>query len=88
MARDVLAFGEALLRLQPVDDGRLEENGLLAAYVGGAELNTCHALAGLGVSVSWFSVLPEGPLGRRILITNTLKPAKASKISARARNTS
>ena len=25
MAREVLAFGEALLRLQPVDDGRLEE---------------------------------------------------------------
>ena len=67
MGRDVLAFGEALLRLQPVDDGRLEENGLLAAYPGGAELNTCYALAGLGVPVSWFSVLPEGPLGRRIL---------------------
>lgn len=67
MAGDVLAFGEALLRLQPLDDGRLEENGLLAAYAGGAELNTCYALAGLGVPVSWFSVLPEGPLGRRIL---------------------
>ena len=67
MAGDVLAFGEALLRLQPVDDGRLEENGLLAAYPGGAELNTCFALAGLGVPASWFSVLPEGPLGRRIL---------------------
>ena len=67
MARDVLAFGEALLRLQPVDEGRLEENGLLAAYPGGAELNTCYALAGLGVPASFFSVLPEGPLGRRIL---------------------
>ena len=67
MARDVLAFGEALLRLQPVEDGRLEENGLLAAYPGGAELNTCYALAGLGVPASFFSVLPEGPLGRRIL---------------------
>jgi 2-dehydro-3-deoxygluconokinase len=67
VAGDVLAFGEALLRLQPLDDGRLEENGLLAAYAGGAELNTCYALAGLGVPVSWFSVLPEGPLGRRIL---------------------
>ena len=67
MARDVLAFGEALLRLQPVDDGRLDESGLLAAYPGGAELNTCYALAGLGVPASFFSVLPEGPLGRRIL---------------------
>jgi 2-dehydro-3-deoxygluconokinase len=67
VAREVLAFGEALLRLQPVEDGRLEEGGVLAAYPGGAELNTCYALAGLGVPASWFSVLPEGPLGRRIL---------------------
>jgi 2-dehydro-3-deoxygluconokinase len=67
VARDVLAFGEALLRLQPVDDGRLEDGGLLAAFPGGAELNTCYALAGLGVPASWFSVLPEGPLGRRVL---------------------
>ena len=67
MAGDVLAFGEALLRLQPEDDGRLEDSGLLAAYPGGAELNTCFALAGLGVPAAWFSVLPEGPLGRRIL---------------------
>lgn len=67
MAREVLAFGEAMLRLQPVDDGRLEEGGLLSAYPGGAELNTCFALAGLGVPASWFSVLPEGPLGRRVV---------------------
>jgi len=67
VAAEVLAFGEALLRLQPVDDARLEENGLLAGYPGGAELNTCYALSGLGVPASWFSVLPEGPLGRRIL---------------------
>jgi 2-dehydro-3-deoxygluconokinase len=67
VAHDVLAFGEALLRLQPADEGRLDDSGALVAYPGGAELNTCYALAGLGVSASWFSVLPEGPLGRRIL---------------------
>lgn len=67
MGGDVLAFGEALLRLQPLDDARLDENGPLSAYPGGAELNTCYALASLGVPVSWFSVLPEGPLGRRIV---------------------
>jgi 2-dehydro-3-deoxygluconokinase len=64
---DVLAFGEALLRLQPLDEGRLDECVSLAAHPGGAELNTCHALASLGISTAWFSVLPEGPLGRRIL---------------------
>ena len=67
MAGEVLAFGEALLRLQPLDDARLDDNGPLAAYPGGAELNTAYALAGLAVPVSWFSVLPEGPLGKRIL---------------------
>jgi 2-dehydro-3-deoxygluconokinase len=67
VAGDVLAFGEALLRLQPAGDARLDENGPLDAYPGGAELNTCYALAGLGARTSWFSVLPEGPLGRRIL---------------------
>ena len=38
-----------------------------AAYPGGAELNTCHALASLGLRCAWFSLLPEGPLGRRVL---------------------
>ena len=42
---DVLAFGEALLRLQPEGDVRLEEAQRLALHVGGAELNSCCALA-------------------------------------------
>ena len=65
----MLAFGEALLRLQPLGDERLEEATQFHAYVGGAELNTCHALASLGRNAAWFSVLPEGPLGRRVLYT-------------------
>lgn len=67
MARDVLAFGEALLRLQPREDARLEDAGPLDAYPGGAELNTCYALSSLGARAAWFSVVPEGPLGRRVL---------------------
>lgn len=67
MAHDVLAFGEALLRLQPQGDSRLEDAALFHAYPGGAELNTCHALASLGLKVAWFSVVPEGALGRRVL---------------------
>jgi len=67
VSHEVLAFGEALLRLQPSGDERLEEAALFHAHVGGAELNTCHALASLGRNVAWFSVLPEGPLGRRVL---------------------
>jgi 2-dehydro-3-deoxygluconokinase len=67
MGHDVLAFGEALLRIQPQGDQRIEDASSFAAYPGGAELNTCAALASLGLSVAWYSALPEGPLGRRIL---------------------
>ncbi len=67
MAHDVLAFGEALIRLQPTGDERLEDAPRFHAYVGGAELNTCCALSSLGLKVAWFSVLPEGPLGRRAM---------------------
>ncbi len=67
MGYDVLAFGEALLRIQPEADARLEDATRFSAHVGGAELNTCHALANLGLNAAWFSVLPEGPLGRRVL---------------------
>jgi 2-dehydro-3-deoxygluconokinase len=64
---DVLAFGEALLRLQPEGEGRIEDAARFLAHPGGAELNTCVALAGLGLRSAWFSVVPEGPLGRRVL---------------------
>lgn len=67
MSHDVLAFGEALLRLQPEGDERLEQAQRFLAHTGGAELNTCCALANLGLRSAWFSVLPEGPLGRRVL---------------------
>jgi len=56
-----------MVRLQPEGDHRIEDAPRFAAYPGGAELNTCVALAGLGLRSAWFSVLPEGPLGRRIL---------------------
>jgi 2-dehydro-3-deoxygluconokinase len=62
-----VAFGEALLRLQPSGEGRLDEPGTLEAHPGGAELNTCYALASLGLQAAFFTVLPEGPLGRRVL---------------------
>ena len=56
-----------MVRLQPEGDFRIEDAARFAAYPGGAELNTCVALAGLGLRPAWFSVLPEGPLGRRVL---------------------
>jgi 2-dehydro-3-deoxygluconokinase len=67
LGHDVLAFGEGLLRVQAEDDGRIEDAVRFSAFPGGAELNTCFALANLGLDAAWFSVLPEGPLGRRVL---------------------
>jgi 2-dehydro-3-deoxygluconokinase len=67
LGHDVVAFGEALLRLQAEEDGRIEDAARFFAFPGGAELNTCFALANLGLSSAWFSVVPEGPLGRRVL---------------------
>lgn len=66
-SHDVLAFGEALLRLQPEGDCRIEDAARFVAHPGGAELNTCLAMAALGLRAAWFSILPEGPLGRRVL---------------------
>jgi 2-dehydro-3-deoxygluconokinase len=67
VAHDVVAFGEALLRLQAEEDGRIEDAVRFFAFPGGAELNTCFALANLGLKAAWFSVLPQGPLGRRVV---------------------
>lgn len=64
---DLLAFGEPLLRLQPMDEERLEHASRLFAFVGGSELNVCYALAGLGRSAALFGAVPEGALGRRVL---------------------
>lgn len=68
MGHDLLAFGEGLLRLQPeIEGGRIEDAARFCAHPGGAELNTCHAVASLGLSAAWFSVVPDGPLGRRVV---------------------
>ncbi|MCL4817631.1 MAG: sugar kinase [Vicinamibacteria bacterium] len=66
MPHDVIGFGEALLRLVPTHEERVVEASTFHAYVGGAELNTCSALASLGLSAAWFSVLPSGLLGERV----------------------
>lgn len=66
MAYDLIGFGEALLRLVPEAEERVAEAASFHAYVGGAELNTCSAVASLGLSAAWFSVLPPGLLGERV----------------------
>lgn len=62
----VVSFGEAMLRLTPPGNDRLERAVSLGVTVGGAELNTAIGLVCLGVDASWVSVLPDNALGRAI----------------------
>ena len=66
VAGQVVAFGEAMVRLTPPGRERLERATRLDVTVGGAELNTAVALRCLGVPAVWVSRLPETALGRLI----------------------
>lgn len=61
---DLIAFGEAMVRLTPPNHERLEVTRSLDMMVGGAELNTCVALSRLRRPTAWLSALPDNPLGR------------------------
>lgn len=71
MPYDVIAFGEAMVRLAPPHFQRLEQARTLDVEIGGAELNTAAALARLGRRVAWVSRLPNNALGR--LIANRVR---------------
>lgn len=60
----VVTFGEAMVRLTPPRNERLERTRSLDLSPGGAELNAAVTLACLEVPVGWASVLPENALGR------------------------
>ena len=62
----VVCFGEAMVRLTPPGNDRLERVVSLGVTAGGAELNTAVALRCLGVPAAWASILPETALGRLI----------------------
>ena len=69
MARDagwVVTFGEAMVRLTPPGNERLERATSLDLTIGGAELNSAATLACLKVPATWVSRLPDAPLGRAV----------------------
>ncbi len=69
MANDagwVVTFGEAMVRLVPPENERLERTTSLELTIGGAELNSAVTLACLEVPATWVSRLPDAPLGRAI----------------------
>ncbi len=66
MTAEVVTIGEAMLRLSVRPGDRLESAPAFDIHVGGAEANVAVALAALGRSVAWVSVLPDNSLGRRV----------------------
>jgi 2-dehydro-3-deoxygluconokinase len=65
-AGEVVSFGEAMVRLTPPGNERLERTTSLNLTVGGAELNSAVTLACLEVPATWVSRLPDTPFGRAI----------------------
>lgn len=63
---DIVAFGEAMIRLSPPHFQRLEQARTLDLQVGGGEFNVAVAGARLGLKTAWVSRLPDNPLGRII----------------------
>jgi len=66
---DVSAIGEALLRLSVRPGERLEDAPAFEVHVAGSEANVAYALARIGRRAAWTSILPDGPLGRRVAST-------------------
>lgn len=64
--RDVLTFGETMLRLSPPRRLRLSQATSFDVWVAGSESNVAAALAVFGLSVSWVSRLPDNPPGRKV----------------------
>lgn len=62
----VVTFGEAMIRLTPPRNERLERTISLDVTIGGAELNTAIGLECLGVPTAWVSALPDTAPGRMI----------------------
>ncbi len=63
---DLVTFGEALVRLSPPNCARLESASLLDVHVGGSELNTAVAAAGLGLSTRYVTRLTRNALGKMV----------------------
>lgn len=62
----VVTFGEAMIRLTPPGNERLERTISLDVTIGGSELNVAIGAVCLGRPARWVSALPRNPLGRMI----------------------
>lgn len=63
---DVVALGEAMLRLSPPNYMRLEQTNSFDVNVGGSELNTSVGVARFGLRTAWVTKLVKSPLGKMV----------------------
>ena len=66
VSRDLVTFGESMLRLSVVEGEQIETATDLQMRVAGAESNVAVIASQLGTQVAWLSKLPDSPLTRRI----------------------
>lgn len=66
---DVVTLGESMAVLAPMDGTAIEHARQYRAGIGGAEGNTCIALARLGYRVRWVSRVGQDGFGRMVLST-------------------
>jgi len=66
---DVVTFGETMLRVVPPAPLRLGQTDSFNVSFGGAESTVAANLAQLGRTVSWFSRVPDNPLGHQLVRT-------------------
>jgi len=62
--KNVLCFGEILLRLSPDIEGNWLKNSSMPVYMGGAELNVAQALACWQIPVKYYTAMPDNYLAR------------------------
>ncbi len=65
--KNVLCFGELLLRMSPVLQQQWLQGAQMPVYLGGAELNVATALAGWKVPVKYCTALPDHYLSHEII---------------------
>lgn len=63
MKNNIVAFGEILLRLSPVDMGLLSNSSQFDASFGGTESNVLVTLSGFGHECKYISVVPKNSFG-------------------------
>ena len=63
----IFCFGELLLRLSPMPDGKWIQEHNMPVYIGGAELNVATALAGWQASVKYCTALPDHSVSMDII---------------------